>query len=83
MFTVEYTDASSIITAMDEQDLHEDLKVDIHEDGTVFLSQYYPDTGENAMLYISYEQLRDVLYSLDASVGVYQVEYGSDGRETI
>lgn len=73
MFTVEMEHDKSIVIAMDESDAYEDLEVQFCDDGTVFLIQHYPDMEETSIIYVSYQQLMDVVTALDMPVGMYRI----------
>ena len=74
MFTIEMEPDCSVITALDETDAYEDVSVKIDDDGSVFIYQHYPDLSTTEVIFMSYQQLKDIVYALDLPVGMYQVE---------
>jgi hypothetical protein len=70
MLTVEIEYDCTIITTLDETDSYEDVEV-VLDDTTVFIAQYIEDTDRRQVLELSYQQLIDILMSLDLPTGSY------------
>lgn len=70
MLTVEIEYDCTIITTLDETDSYEDVEV-VLDDTTVFIAQYIKDTDRRQVLELSYQQLIDILMSLDLPTGAY------------
>lgn len=70
MLTVEIEYDCTIITTLDETDSYEDVEV-VLDDTTVFIAQYIEDTDRRQVLELSYQQLIDILMSLDLPAGAY------------
>lgn len=75
MFTVEMEHDKSTIISMDEEDAYEDIEVQLCDEGTVFLIQHYPDMEETSIIFISYQQLQDIISAMQLPVGMYQVTH--------
>lgn len=74
MFTVEMEADMAKIVSMDEQDSYEDVAVLICDDDTVFITQHSPDAETTETVYISYQQLNDIVTALQLPVGMYKVK---------
>jgi len=74
MYTVEFEADASIITSMDERDRFEDVEVVLGEDGTVFIRQYEEMMDSHQLIVMSYQQLLDVVASLDSAEGMFKLE---------
>lgn len=72
MFTVEFEFDHVKIISMDETGEHEDLKVYITDDETVFLTQDDPEGDTEDVVVVRYQQLLDILASLHQTEGAYQ-----------
>lgn len=72
MFTVEFEFDHVKIVSMDETGEHEDLKVYITDDETVFLAQDDPEGDTEDVVVVRYQQLLDILASLHQTEGAYQ-----------
>jgi hypothetical protein len=78
MFTVEFEPDASLVTTIDEQDMFFEVEMVISDDGSVLLTQF-PDNGDNPQyIYMSYQQLLDITWSLRLTEGAYYLE----SRET-
>ena len=78
MFTVEFESDGSVITSLDEGDAFNDVEMVIGEDDTVFIRQFDDDLEQYQMLYMSYQQLRDLFLSMTRSEGIfYAIEKGN------
>lgn len=64
MFTVEFEKDASVITSLDEGDAFSDVEMIVGEDNTVYIRQFDEDLDQYQMLYMSYQQLRDLGYVL-------------------
>jgi hypothetical protein len=73
MFTVEFESDSSVVTSMDEQDKFEDVEMILADDGTVFLRQFEEGMEEYQLICMSYQQLLDIVSSLDRTEGMFQI----------
>ena len=73
MFTVEFESDSSVVTSMDEQDKFEDVEMILADDGTVFLRQFEEGMDEYQLICMSYQQLLDIVSSLDRTEGMFQI----------
>lgn len=74
MFTVEQESDAVIIVTIDERDQFEDVEIVIGEDNTVYIRQFSEELGEYQLLYMSYQQLQDIQYSLHSTQGMYRIE---------
>lgn len=70
MFTVEMDYDCTVITTLDETDSYEDIEV-VLDDVTVFIAQYVEETNSRQVLELSYQQLTDIMMSLDLPEGAY------------
>ena len=75
MFTVEYEHAVTKVVSLDAEGIHDDLKVVFCEDGSVHLSQWFEEFGEEQVMLISYQQLTDILRALNCTEGTYRQVY--------
>ena len=71
MYTVEFEKDASIVTSLDETDRFEDVEMVIGEDDTVYLRQFEPNLNEHLIIYISYQQLLDLVTSLNSTEGAF------------
>ena len=71
MFTVEFESNYSLVVSIDETDSFEDVEMSINDDSTVFIRQFDEAMGEFQMIYISYQQLLDLVTSLRQTEGAY------------
>jgi len=71
MYTVEFEKDASIVTSLDETDRFEDVEMVIGEDYTVYLRQFEPNLNEHQIIYISYQQLLDLVTSLNSTEGAF------------
>jgi|TARA_R100000544_G_C2179453_1_gene36163 hypothetical protein len=71
MYTVEFEKDASIVTSLDETDRFEDVEMVIGEDDTVYLRQFEPNLNEHQIIYISYQQLLDLVTSLNSTEGAF------------
>lgn len=75
MFTVEYEHAVTKVVSLDMEGIHDDLTAVFCEDGSVHLSQWCEEFGEEQVMLISYQQLTDILRALNCTEGTYQQVY--------
>lgn len=75
MFTIEFLPTHTLITTLDEEDMCEDLQV-VMTDETVYLMQHDDILQESSIIMISYQQLLDIVASLNNTEGCYYVERG-------
>jgi hypothetical protein len=72
MFTVEFEQTISKVVSLDDTGLHDDVVVTLCDDDSVHISQYCEEFGEEQVILLSYQQLRDILHSLDCEEGAYR-----------
>lgn len=75
MYTVEFEPDASVITSMDERDKYEDVEMVIAEDGTVFMRQFEDQLDSHQLIVMSYQQLLDLVTSLQQTEGLFKIEY--------
>jgi hypothetical protein len=73
MYTVEFEHDASIITSMDEANKYEDVEMILADDGTVFIRQFESELDQHQLVIISYQQLLDMITSLQQTEGMYQL----------
>jgi hypothetical protein len=73
MYTVEFEHDASIITSMDEANKYEDVEMILADDGTVFIRQFENELDQHQLVIISYQQLLDMITSLQQTEGMYQL----------
>ena len=71
MYTVEFEKDASVITSLDETNRFEDVEMVISEDDTVYIRQYESSLNEHQIIYISYQQLLDLVTSLNSTEGAF------------
>ena len=71
MITVEMDEEVTKIVVLDESDLYDDIDAIIHSDDSVLLSQYNTESDDIDIIYISFQQLNDLLLAMDLPVGAY------------
>ena len=71
MFTVEYEHAVTKVVSLDMEGIHDDITVVFCEDGSVHLSQWCEEFGEEQVMLISYQQLTDILRALNSAEGTF------------
>ena len=74
MFTVEFEADAAVITTLDENDAFDDVQVVIGDDETVYMRQFSEELEEHKLLYMSYQQLLDIVAALNKTKGMYYVE---------
>lgn len=80
MYSVEFEHDIAIVTSMDERDEYEDLEVVLADEGTVYLRQYDESYKSYQLIVISYQQLLDLITSLDQTEGMWRLEPIKDNR---
>jgi len=80
MYSVEFEHDIAIVTSMDERDEFEDLEVVLADEGTVYLRQYDESYKSYQLIVISYQQLLDLITSLDQTEGMWRLEPIKDTR---
>ena len=73
MFTVEFESDASVVISMDEKDKFDDVEMILADDGTVFLRQFEDGMDEYQLICMSYQQLLDIVSSLDRTEGMFQI----------
>ena len=74
MFTIEEIYDASVVTTMDESDKFEDVEVTFDPDGLVWMRQYCEELKNHQLIYMSYQQLLDILCSMQRPEGMYYLE---------
>ncbi len=80
MYSVEFEHDIAIVTSMDERDEYEDLEVVLADEGTVYLRQYDESYKNYQLIVISYQQLLDLITSLEQTEGMWRLEPIKDTR---
>lgn len=73
MFTIEFLPDHTLVTSLDEDDMCEDVQMILTEE-SVYLVQYDQQLQETQTLLISYQQLLDLLASINRTEGAYYIE---------
>ena len=73
MFTVEYLFDTTEVVTIDERAGYDDVEVTIMEDD-VFFKQYNLDTDTFDIIYMSYQQLLDIVASVSRPEGAYRIK---------
>jgi len=71
MYTVEFEHDAAIITTLDEENLFNELELIIADDNTVYLKQHDDEMDDTQIIVISYQQLLDVLASVNSQEGAF------------
>jgi len=72
MYTVEFDHDSVVITTLDESDAFEDVELIMNDDMTVFMRQWCEEMQEYQILFMSYQQLLDIIVSIKSPEGAYR-----------
>ena len=80
MYSVEFEHDIAIVTSMDECDEFKDLEVVLADEGTVYFRQYDESYKSYQLIVISYQQLLDLITSLDQTEGMWRLEPIKDIR---
>ena len=75
MFTVEFESDASIITTLDQSDMHEDVEVIFGDDGDVYIRQFEPEMESYQMVILSAQQWLDIMAAYKSSEGAYYLEW--------
>ena len=81
MYTVEFESDASIITTLDQHDMHEDVEVVIADDGVVYMRQYDEQFDRHDILYMSHQQFMDIISAYNSAEGAYYVTLGEKDNE--
>lgn len=73
MYTVEFEHDASIVTSMDEKNKYEDVEVILTDNGTVYIRQFENELDQHQLVVMSYQQLLDIITSLQQTEGMYQL----------
>ena len=73
MFTIEFMPDHTLVTSLDEEDMCEDIQMVLTEE-SVYLLQHDQELQETQTLLISYQQLLDLLASINRTEGSYYIE---------
>ena len=74
MFTIEFEKDAAIIVTLDEQDKFEDVELVLAEEGVVYLRQFDDKLQEHQMIYMSYQQLLDIIAAMQQPEGSYYID---------
>ena len=74
MYTVEFEHDITIVTSIDEQEEHEDLELVLDGEGIVYMRQYDDSYKSYQLVVVSYQQLLDVITSLNQTEGMFMLE---------
>jgi hypothetical protein len=80
VYTVEFEKDASVIISIDEADKFEDIQVTLQDDDTVYLIQYEEELDSNQVIYISYQQLLDVMAALQSPEGAFYAKFASQDQ---
>ena len=72
MYTVEFDHDSVVITTLDDSGAFEDVELIMNEDMTVFVRQWCEEMNEYQILFMSYQQLLDIIVSIRSPEGAYR-----------
>lgn len=73
MYTVEFESDASVVTTLDDNSKFEDVELVIAEDGTVYLRQFDEAMQEHQIIYMSYQQMMDLMASLQSPEGAFRL----------
>lgn len=71
MFTVEFEPDAAVVVSLDETDSYHEIEMILGDDGTVMLRQFVDEMEEYQLIYISYQQLLDLVAALNQTEGAY------------
>ena len=74
MFTVEFESDASIVTTLDQTNMHEDVEIIFGDDCVVYMRQFEPDMEQYQMLIMSAQQWMDLMAAYKSAEGSYYVE---------
>lgn len=75
MYTVEFESDASVVVIMDEDDRYEDVEFIMSDEGEVFIRQYEESLGTHELISMSYQQLMDLVASLQSTEGMFKLEF--------
>jgi|TARA_R110000782_G_scaffold3535_4_gene12948 translation initiation factor IF-1 len=73
MFTVEFESDASIITSLDETGEMNDIEMIVSESDKVYVRQWDEDLEKYEMIIMTYQQLLDIISSLQQTEGMFQI----------
>tara|TARA_R110000796_G_scaffold22376_2_gene64941 strand:+ start:504 stop:737 length:234 start_codon:yes stop_codon:yes gene_type:complete len=73
MFTVEFESDASIITSLDETGEMNDIEMIVSESDKVYVRQWDEDLDKYEMIIMTYQQLLDIISSLQQTEGMFQI----------
>ena len=71
MYTVEFESDASVVTTLDQSELHEDVEMIYTDGGVVYIRQYEPITESYNLIYMSHQQWHDLLAGYRSPEGSY------------
>ena len=75
MYTVEFDYDATLVTSMDESDKFEDVELVLGADGVVYIRQFEDALNEHQLIVLSYQQLLDIVTSLQQTEGMFQLQF--------
>ena len=75
MYTVEFESDASVVVIMDEADKHEDVEVVLTDNNEVYIRQYEEALGSHELICMSYQQLMDLVASINSSEGMFKLQF--------
>ena len=73
MFTVEFESDASIITSLDETGEMNDIEMIVSESDKVYVRQWDEDLEKYEMIIMTYQQLLDIISSLEQTEGMFHI----------
>jgi|TARA_B110000908_G_scaffold147442_1_gene179153 hypothetical protein len=73
MFTVEFESDASIITSLDETGEMNDIEMIVSESDKVYIRQWDDDLDKYEMVIMTYQQLLDIISSLEQTEGMFHI----------
>ena len=74
MFTIAYEHDAILINTLDETDSFDDVEMVLADDMTVSIRQRYEGTGYFELLYLSYQQILDILAAMHSTERAYYIK---------
>ena len=75
MYTVEFESDASVVVIMDEADRHEDVEVVLTDNNEVYIRQYEESLDSHELICMSYQQLMDLVASINSSEGLFKLQF--------
>ena len=75
MYTVEFESDAAVITTLDQNDMYEDVEVILGDDGDVYIRQYEESLDSHELICMSYQQLMDLVASINSSEGMFKLQF--------